>query len=175
MRLLLGLLLAALLPLAGCGDDATTAPEQSPSPDSSSPTPIVPKPGGDTPGGQPPIDGPLPDTRTGAVPMSGEGGCTERYTASAVADRAFAFDGTVTGIGDQGVTFEVHEWLVGDGPATVTVRMGAPTSSRMSESAPSYFVGTRLLVSGEQDGGPIAWACGFTRYHDDETASAWRS
>lgn len=135
----------------------------------------MPKPGGDTPEGQPPVDGPLPDTRTGAVPVSGETGCTQRYTASAVADRAFAFDGTVTGIGDEGATFEVGEWLVGDGPGTVTIRMGAPTTSDRSESAPSYSVGTRLLVSGETDDGMTAWACGFTRYYDEETAAAWRS
>jgi hypothetical protein len=42
----------------------------------------------------------------------------------------------------------------------------------MSESPPSYAVGTRLLVSGEDQ---IVWACGFTRYFDEETAAAWRS
>lgn len=171
---LLGLLIVALLLLAGCAD-GTAAREQSPSPDSSSRTTVVPKPGDASPEGQPPVDGPLEDTRTGAVPVSGEAGCIQRYAASAVADRAFAFDGTVTDIGGAGVTFDVHEWFVGDGPATYTVRMSGPTTSGMSESAPSYFVGTRMLVSGEQDGGPIAWACGFTRYYDEETAAAWRS
>jgi hypothetical protein len=42
----------------------------------------------------------------------------------------------------------------------------------MSESPPSYSVGTRLLVSRED---AIAWGCGFTRYVDEETAAAWRS
>jgi hypothetical protein len=73
---------------------------------------------------------------------------------------------------DAGVTFEVREWFVGEGPQTFTVRMGAPTRSRVSESAPSYFVGTHLLVSGELG---VAWDCGFTRYFDEDTAAAWRS
>ena len=172
----LGLMLLALLLLAGCADDSTVAPERSPtSPEGSSPKPTVPKPTGETPEGQPPIDGPLEDTRTGAVPVTGEAECTENYSASAVAGRAFAFDGTITEIGDGGVVFEVEEWLVGEGPRSFTVRMRPPTKSGMSESAPSYFVGTRLLVSGERDDAPVAWGCGFTRYYDEETAAAWRS
>jgi len=173
---LLGILLPALLLLTACGDDSTVAPEGTPSsPESSSPTPVVPKPTGKTPEGQPPIDGPLPDTRTGAVSVSGEGGCTENYSVQAVSGRAFAFDGTITAIGDGQVTFTVQEWFVGEGPESYTVRMRPPTTSGMSESAPSYFVGTRLLVSGEQDEEPIAWSCGFTRYFDEDTAAGWRS
>ena len=172
MRPLLGLLLAALLLLQGCGDDATTTPEKSPSADSGSPTPVVPKPGGDTPEGQPPVDGPLPDTRTGAVPVRGIVACSETYSVESARSADFAFDGTVTAIGEGNVTFEVHEWFVGDGPQSFTVSMWAPTRTTMSESSPSYFVGTRLLVSGD-DG--MATPCGFTRYYDQETAAAWRS
>ena len=169
---LLGLLLLALL-LAACGDDATVAPEGTPSsPERSSPTPMVPKPTGETPEGQPPIDGPRPDTRTGAVPVRGLVACSEAYSVESARSRDFAFDGTVTAIGDGEVTFEVHEWFVGEGPQSFTVAMWAPTRSKMSESAPSYFVGTRLLVSGDD---AMAAPCGFTRYFDEETAAAWRS
>jgi len=172
----LGLMLLAVLLLAGCADDSTVAPEKSPaSPAGTGPSPVVPKPSGETPQGQPPIDGPLPDTRSGAVPVSGDGGCVENYSASAISGRAFAFDGTVTAIDPGGVTFKVTEWFVGEGPPSYTVQMRPPTISDMSESSPSYFVGTRLLVSGEQDEAPIAWSCGFTRYFDEETAAAWRS
>ncbi|MEJ7794645.1 MAG: hypothetical protein WKF50_03770 [Nocardioides sp.] len=173
---LFGLLLLAFLLLAACGDEGTVVPEGTPSsPERRSPTPMVSKPTGETPEGQPPIDGPVEDTRTGAVPVSDAGGCTANYSAAAVASRAFAFDGTITEIGDGGVTFDVQEWFVGEGPESYTVQMHPPTKSGMSESPPSYFVGTRLLVSGEQDGAPIAWSCGFTRYFDEETAVAWRS
>lgn len=167
---LLGLLFLALL-LAGCGDDGTAASERSPSPESS-PTPTVPKPGGDTPEGQPPVDGLLEDTRTGAVPVRGLVACSETYSVEFARARDFAFDGTVTAIGEGDVTFQVHEWFVGEGPQSFTVAMWAPTQPKMSESPPSYFVGTRLLVSGD-DG--MATPCGFTRYYDEETASAWRS
>ena len=163
---LLGLLIAAVLLLAGCGDDtAAPAPSPSPSPDSSSPTPLVPKPGGDTPEGQPPADGPLPDTRTGAVDLGGP--CPEDYAANQVAARDLAVDGTVTAIDDGRVTFDVH----GTGES-VTVDMAPPVPSRRSDTAPSYSVGTRLLVSGD-DG--TAWGCGWTRYYDEETAADWRS
>lgn len=152
-------------------------------------------PGGGRPGARPPVDGPLPDRRAGAVTFASPGTCPEPYSAAAVAERDFALDGTVTAIEGAGtdsatasvatVTFEVHEWLVGGpasgGAATIQVRMPAPNLPQHSESAPSYFVGTRLLVSGDDDssgeraGKLTAWACGFTRYHDEDTAATWRS
>lgn len=152
----------------------------------------MPMPGGGRPGAQPPVDGPLPDRRTGAVKFAAPGPCPEPYSAAAVARRDFAFDGTVTAIDGVGtaattasvvtVTFEVHEWLVGEGPTEeVQVRMPAPFRPQHSESAPSFFVGTRLLVSGgevvsgAEDGQKSAWACGFTRYYDEDTAATWRS
>ena len=165
---LLGLLLLALL-LAGCGSDVgTAAPELSPSPDSSSPTPTGPKPGGDTPEGQPPVDGPLPDTRTGALPMPAAG-CFEDPSA---AESALRFDGTITAVGLSGATFEVNEVFAGDVPDPFTVDLGPATTPRASESSPSYFVGTRLLVSAVS---ATAMGCGATRYFDEETAAAWRS
>ena len=62
----------------------------------------------------------------------------------------------------------------------MTIDMSPPSESpRLSEAPPSYEVGTRLLVSGESRYGEgiskdgVAWGCGFTRYYDTETASAW--
>jgi hypothetical protein len=181
--------LVLLFMVAACGTPAGSAggdesPEPEAIPTDREATAI---PGGGRPGAQPPVDGPLPDRRTGAVTFASTGSCPEPYSTAAVARRDFAFDGTVTAIEGAGtssaaaslvtVSFQVHEWLVheslvGKRAATVQVRMPAPYRPQRSESAPSYFVGTRLLVSGD-DG--TAWACGFTRYHDEDTAAAWRS
>lgn len=121
-------------------------------------------------------EGALPGGDPGVVP-TGErdfrGGesqsCVEAYSPTAVAGSSFAFDGTVTAIGPArsnrpgvelplaGVTFRVNEWFRGGSGDT----------------------GTRLLVSGEPRWGgaaldaAIAWACGFTRYHDPHTAAEW--
>ncbi len=109
--------------------------------------------------------------------------------------RAFAFDGVVESVGPSvsnqgdgsdldyaGVTFEVVEWLVGGEGDTVTVDVQSPDAAGAGpdRDGPAYEVGTRLLVSGEPRWGgapldaPIAWGCGFTRYHDEESADAWR-
>lgn len=172
-RFFLPALVMPLLVAAGCGEPAAS-PKAGSTVHSGSPTTtagdVADKPEG--PDGQPPIDGPLEDRRSGAVELAGDGGCTLRYSVEAVRERGLAFDGTVIEIADAGVTFDVGEWFAGGDAATVTLKMAGPTQTGMSESPPSYSVGTRLLVSGEH---PIVWGCGFTRYFDEETAAAWRS
>ena len=165
-----GLLLVALLLLAGCGDDVPGPAASGPGTgDATTPSPLVPKPpSGGTPAVQPPVDGPLPDNRTGALPMPGAG-CFEDPSA---AEGALRFDGTITAVGDSGATFAVNEVFAGDVPDPVTVDLGPATRSRASESSPSYSVGTRLLVSAL---GTTAMGCGATRYYDEETAADWRS
>ena len=170
--------LVTLLVLVGCGTSgettATTGSDVPTQPAATSDTTggATPEPGGSPQEAQPPVDGPLEDRRTGEVRFEGATDCPQEYATTTVRSRDFAFDGTVTAIDDAGVTFEVHEWLVGEGAATVQLRMSPPDVPDRSEASPSYSVGTRLLVSGD-DG--IAWVCGFTRYHDTETAAAWRS
>jgi hypothetical protein len=150
---------------------------------------------GDATGSQP-ATGPAVGGR-GPLPDGSAASCVEQYSPAAVTGRAFAFDGTVSeigpgrsdrpgaGLGLVGVTFVVNEWFEGGSEATVTVDMPAPDAGGESSPAETptnaYDVGTRLLVSGEPRwGGPpltdaIAWGCGFTRYHDEDTAGAWRS
>lgn len=111
--------------------------------------------------------------------------CVEAYTLSTLANRAFAFDGTVAEIGTTEellyivVVFEVHEWFWPDGPDRVDVLI-MPPGSISSEGGPDYAEGTRLLITGKPRWGgdplddPLAWYCGFSRTHDAETATSWR-
>lgn len=117
--------------------------------------------------------------------------CVESYTPEAVTGRAFAFDGVVVDIGASvsdrgdegdlnapGVTFEVREWFSGGSADTVTIDVQVANTEFADPSDPGYSfgIGSRLLVSGEPRWGgsplddPIAWGCGFSRYHDPETA-----
>lgn len=149
------------------------------------------------------VDGEDPDQprnptadRTGPLPDGGAADCVESYTPDAVRGRAFAFDGvvmeagpSVSDRGDEGdlglpgVTFEVQEWFSGGQADTVTVDMQIPVTDSMDPSDPGYTygIGSRLLISGEARWGgsplddPIAWSCGFSRYYDPDTATAWRA
>lgn len=136
-------------------------------------------------------------TRTGPL---GEGGaaatsCVEGYSMSTLPKRAFAFDGTINGIGPGGtnrpdkgrletaaVTFTVNEWFKGGTARTITVDLMAPPSRLDDSETPAYEAGTRLLVSGEPRWGgaalddAIAWSCGgFTRYYEPSVAADWRA
>jgi hypothetical protein len=165
-RSLLPSLAIPLLVVAGCAEPAATPDAQSDL--SGGPTTQVP----DSPGGadeQPPADGPLPDTRTGALPMPGAP-CLEDQPAGE--EPPTAFDGTITSVSSTVVTFEVHEVFAGDVPGEARIDLGPATTQGPSESGPSYSVGTRLLVTAD---GATAIGCGATRYYDEGTAAAWRS
>jgi hypothetical protein len=118
--------------------------------------------------------------------------CVEQYDLTTLANRDFAFDGTVTAIGTEPVgerdpesdpyvevTFDVLEWFAPEGPDTVIVEM-LPPDLRTSEGSVEYAVGSRLLITGEPRWGgatfdsPVAWYCGFSRTYDEATATAWR-
>jgi len=134
------------------------------------------------------------DERAGRLPDGDSSRCVEEYRPPRIASRAFAFDGTVTDIAaldgsDElgsmyvSVTFAVNEWFHGSEAGTVTVDVVSPQAAahQTSVSGGSYEVGSRLLVSGEPRWGghaldnAVAWNCGFTRYHDEVTADAWRT
>lgn len=138
--------------------------------------------------------GPLTNP-TGAVPDTGLTSCALEYDRTTLSQRAFAFDGTVVdieptqrpGFDSTDVTFRVEQWFRGGSQAEVTLPMSVPTddvghpywTGPDSEYVPTFGVGSRLLVSGEPRWGgapledPVAWGCGFTRYHDEATAADW--
>ncbi len=138
-------------------------------------------------------DGPaVPSTALGIENVAAS--CVEGYDLESLVHRAFAFDGTVAHISDGSadprsfgyvdVTFDVHEWFRGGAAEKTIVEMSPPRAEGSAISADyqvtSYEVGSRLLVTGEPRWGgepldnAIAWYCGFTRTHDESTATAWR-
>ncbi len=126
-------------------------------------------------------------------PLGGAGmaACVESYNTATLAERAFAFDGTVIdatspAAGSESapdttaVTFRVNHWYRGGSVGEVTVAMFVGPGQATAEDTPVYRIGSRLLVSGEPRFGgtpltnPVAWACGFTRWYTAVDAQAWQ-
>jgi hypothetical protein len=99
------------------------------------------------------------------------GFCVEAYSLESLANRTFAFDGTVMTVDGDAVTFKVHAALKGVGDGDVAVTASGMTGGSITPNAGVTLVpGERFLVSG--DGG-FAWSCGFTRLYDPATAADW--
>ncbi|MFC7245294.1 hypothetical protein ACFQO7_22705 [Catellatospora aurea] len=122
--------------------------------------------------------------------FGGAASCVEQYSPDTLAQRAFAFDGTVLAVGtadpakaeqfpEVPVTFQVHHWYRGGDGDQVTVAM-LPPGGLTSTGRAGYGIGSRLLVSGEARFGgkplddPVAWSCGFTRWHNPADAQTWQ-
>jgi len=85
--------------------------------------------------------------------------------------RDFAFDGTVTAVDGDRVTFTVNSSFIGDASGSVTLT--APDTSQTAlEGGIPLEQGGRYLVSGD-DG--IVWGCGFTQAYSDAAAAEWAS
>ncbi len=139
-------------------------------------------------------------TRVGGTPSTsrpleqGAASCVVGYSPAELRNRGFAFDGTVlsavkdprTGaLETYTVTFQVHEWFRPTGGDQVKIRMwmapAAGSDDPTNELGQRYWIGSRLLISGESLSGsseplkdPIAWGCGFSRTYDARTAATWR-
>lgn len=101
--------------------------------------------------------------------------CVELYDLETLANREYAFDGTVVSVDGSDMTFAVNEWFTAttvDGTAdTITLDHQGNAGMLFAPDGPALEPGTRVLVAG--DGG-FVWSCGFTQLHDDELASQWR-
>jgi hypothetical protein len=119
--------------------------------------------------------------------------CVEVYSPETLANRSFAFDGTVVSIETRTdpklpagqretpwVTFDVHDWYLGGSGGEVGVWMdglNVETSVGFIEAE----TGTRLLVAGEPRWGgdplddPLAWTCGFTQPWSEDAAAEWEA
>lgn len=115
--------------------------------------------------GVPPGAGPDPSGGTNI------GSCVEQYSLANLTRRAFAFDGTVTAIAGDAVTFAIgtsYRGVLGD---TVTLTATGMTGVSITSAAgPTLEVGERYLVSGEER---FAWGCGFTQPYDPAVAAEW--
>lgn len=118
--------------------------------------------GGDDAGGAP------------ITPDPGMAMCVATYDLGTLAERDFAFDGTVERVNGDDVTFTVTEWFRGGADATVTLggasSFGGLTS--VGDASVPMEPGTRLLVAGDDT---FAWSCGFTQLYDADVAASWRS
>lgn len=105
------------------------------------------------------------------TPGAGIGSCVETYSGETLADRDFAFDGTVTAIDGDSVTFTVNEAYQGDVGETITLQApGMTGTSVTSAGGPSLAEDERYLVAGDDQ---FVWACGFTQPYDQAVAAEW--
>jgi hypothetical protein len=111
--------------------------------------------------------------------------CAFEYDPSTLAQRSWAFDGTLVSLGSledsrlgrvPSATFSVNHWYRGGGGDQVTVQF---EMGPISEFAPEVEVGARLLATGEPRWGgqplddPVAWGCGFTQPWSADAAESW--
>ena len=108
-----------------------------------------------------------PDSRE----PGGAASCAFPYDLATLAERSWAFDGTVVAIVGNQVEFDVVTWYRGSAAPSVTLTVfGGSGTGVTSEYGPLLEVGGRYLVSGEEH---WLWGCGFTRPYDEATATLW--
>ncbi len=111
----------------------------------------------------------LPDPDPSGGPISAS--CVETYSLDTLSNRDFAFDGTVTGISGDSVTFTVNEAYRGSGSASVTLTAtGMTGTSITSVGGPNLAEGERYLIAGD---GEFVWGCGFSQPYQADIAAQW--
>lgn len=114
-----------------------------------------------------PIAADDPNTASGSMLM-----CVEIYSLETLAAREVAFDGTLTSIDGDLMTFEVNEAFRGVEGDTVTIGGGGVVAGDPAlVGGPALQVGDRALVAGDAE---FAWGCGFTQAYDEAVATSWR-
>lgn len=107
----------------------------------------------------------------GGTTGPGSAMCVEQYSLASLGNRAFAFEGTVTAIAGERVTFSVGTAFRGVDGNTVTLDAPGMTGTAItSAGGPNLVIGGRYLVAGEST---FAWACGFTQPYDASVAATW--
>lgn len=101
----------------------------------------------------------------------GVGFCVEQYGPETLRHRSIAFDGTVTSVTTDRVTFAINESFRGTEGSSVTLAAPGMTGATVtSAGGPSFAIGQRYLVAGEDQ---FAWGCGFSQPYDSDVAAEW--
>lgn len=115
----------------------------------------------------------------GAGPGIGPGGsfgtgsasCVEPYTPTALAHRSFAFDGTVSAIDGETVTFTIGKAFRGAAISPLTLDAPGMTGTAITSiGGPKLAIDQRYLVAGDDH---FVWACGYTQPYDAAVAAQW--
>lgn len=93
------------------------------------------------------------------------------YSAEELRMRQFAFEGTVSAIDGERITFAVERNFSGETGTEVTLNADSTLLNEMYTDF-EFVVGERYLVSGD---GEFAWGCGFTVPHAPEMAAEWEA
>ena len=135
----------------------------------------------------PPVTSPTTAIPTSVTmtPNSTAADCAFEFNATTLAERTWAFDGTLIDVGTvedsrlgptPSATFAVNQWYRGGTGEQVTVQY---EMGMVDETAPTLTTGARLLVAGEPrwGGAPldsaVAWGCGFTQVWTSDAAQTW--
>jgi hypothetical protein len=104
-------------------------------------------------------------------PGPGIGFCVETYSVETLDDRDFAFDGTVSLIDGDSVTFAINDAFWGDLAESITLEAAGMTGTSVtSADGPALIPGERYLVAGDDQ---FVWGCGFTQPYDGTVAAEW--
>lgn len=114
--------------------------------------------------------GPVATPGASGGPVSAS--CVEPYRDPAsIARRTFAFDGTVTAISGDQVTFRINQAYRAAPESSVTLDApGMTGTSITSAGGPNLALGNRYLVAGDDH---FVWACGYTQAYDPGIAAQW--
>lgn len=105
---------------------------------------------------------------------TGLGSCAFEFSAQTLAERQFAFEGTVSEIREPAATdapheivFEVAQWFEGGEASTTIVRTYEVSGTSLAGDL-GLAVGDHVLASGDED---FLWGCGFSMPYSDVNAS----
>lgn len=118
---------------------------------------------------------PTPSPSDGGISGGAGGGNASciRFDLELLAQQEFAFDGSVTGIDGESVTFDVGKWYRGSSDASVTLtQVGQGEGAVMEGILVDFQVGNRYLVSGA---GGVITGCGYSQAWDAAAAADWES